>query len=830
MTFSAVGAPPQVNNVASTSPKSWDAPRDSFTLKTTKDTFIESVTKGLNSGQLSPDVNRLAEAILSPGKPGLPKVQVKTFAVDGMQAKDIMFIERVPPVPEGPNIVLFIPDKAGNSFLTFNTVEDMNAGLKKLAGDPQWLEAFSEHFAVEGLPAKKKRVIDTMTEFKKNNINAIVGPYATERVDIFARLDKEASAPPAAVNGLTNLKEERIRTDGSVIYSGQQADGTKVFYEYDAYGNFQGADNKGNSYFIKNGLNSHMPLKPMTPSEFDKRVYEEVEKNVGADDIRGLYEELLTHLEHPFSGIGDALKALGVNKNTADTVERYLDNPFSALLLDLNKNNQIGKVFGVDKATMDSALKGAGDIAQGFVPFYGQARGLGNLLAKAIRNEPLTKQETRDMADMLALKPNSPARKNLFEPQSPNRPALENKPTVPEPTPNETQEPPVSGDAEPAPTPPNAETGPNRLRPSQWPDIRHFSIAEGEQLIEGVTPNAKGIYQVKGPQSTDRWMIRLTDDNGVSRVYEIDGRFKLSNGHVQIIDPNTKTPVMTVHSTGNGTWKPVNGPGGKWPWQTKTPGPEQFDPGTYDYPAEGKPSTSKTKEKIDAALKKDASNYHKTAKTKQPPSLSDIPRDAGPGQVIETVYKKSTGMIIGENHSESAALRFLIDHADDYQRAEVKTLYSEGFEHALQLDLDRFFETGEFSPALRENLKLIDRGHAGHGPYTNRNLLLKMREKGIRIKAIDVPSVEPKTTRIKNMNYYTTKVIERDQALNPGEKWVARVGDEHVFTYDGEPPVRGVSQLTGATGVSVEQAPANTPASVTQSRDKTEIYIEMKRP
>lgn len=569
MTFSAVGAPPQVNNVASTSPKSWDAPSDSFTLKTTKDTFIESVTKGLNSGQLSPDVNRLAEAILSPGKPGLPKVQVKTFAVDGMQAKDIMFIERVPPVPEGPNIVLFIPDKAGNSFLSFNTVEDMNAGLKKLADDPQWLEAFSEHFAVEGLPAKKKRVIDTMTEFKKNTINAIVGPYATERVDIFARLDKEASAPPAAVNGLTNLKEESIGPDGSVTYSGQQADGTKVFYEYDAYGNFQGADNKGNSYFVKNGINSHMPLKPLTTREFEIRVYEEAEKNVGADDIRGLYEELLVHLEHPFSGIGDALKALGVNKDTADTVERYLDNPFSALLLDLNKNNQIGKVFGVDKATMDSALKGAGDIAQGFVPFYGQARGLGSLLAKAIRNEPLTKQETRDMADMLALKPNSPARKNLSEPQSPNRPAIENKPTVPEPTPNETHEPPASSDTESAPTP-NAETGPNRLRPSQWSDIRHFSIAEGEQLIEGVTPNAKGIYQIKGPNGEDRWMIRITDDAGTSQVHEIDGRFKLSNGYAQIIDPLTRKPVITVHATADGGWSPINGPGGiNLPWFLK---------------------------------------------------------------------------------------------------------------------------------------------------------------------------------------------------------------------------------------------------------------------
>ncbi|OKO47992.1 hypothetical protein BMH52_13605 [Pseudomonas sp. BTN1] len=132
-----------------------------------------------------------------------------------------------------------------------------------------------------------------------------------------------------------------------------------------------------------------------------------------------------------------------------------------------------------------------------------------------------------------------------------------------------------------APTPPHypPDTAPpvgagestvNRLRPSQWKDISSHVVPEGEQLISGVTPNAKGIYQIKGPNGEDRWMIRITDDAGNSQVHEIDGRFKLSDGYAQIIDPLTKKPVMTVHATADGAWSPINGPGGiKLPWFLK---------------------------------------------------------------------------------------------------------------------------------------------------------------------------------------------------------------------------------------------------------------------
>lgn len=113
----------------------------------------------------------------------------------------------------------------------------------------------------------------------------------------------------------------------------------------------------------------------------------------------------------------------------------------------------------------------------------------------------------------------------------------------------------------------------NRLQPSQAGNISAHAVVDGEQLLARATPNAKGIYQLKDSTGTDQWLIRYTDKTGIAKVYEIRGDFKLSDNYVQIIDRDTRKPVMTVYSSGNGEWIPANGKGGiKWPWE-RTPSP-----------------------------------------------------------------------------------------------------------------------------------------------------------------------------------------------------------------------------------------------------------------
>lgn len=109
----------------------------------------------------------------------------------------------------------------------------------------------------------------------------------------------------------------------------------------------------------------------------------------------------------------------------------------------------------------------------------------------------------------------------------------------------------------------------NRLRPSEAGQITRHAVPNGEEVIGNGVRNAKGIYQVKDAiTGQDSWFIRYTDATGVPGVYEIKGDFKLSDNYVQIIDHDTRKPVMTVHASEGGEWVAAKGAGGiKWFWE-----------------------------------------------------------------------------------------------------------------------------------------------------------------------------------------------------------------------------------------------------------------------
>lgn len=96
---------------------------------------------------------------------------------------------------------------------------------------------------------------------------------------------------------------------------------------------------------------------------------------------------------------------------------------------------------------------------------------------------------------------------------------------------------------------------PNRLLPSQAGNISIYAVADGESLLAKSTVNAKGIYQFKDELGKDRWFIRYTDQTGIANTYEIKSDFKLSNDYVQIIDPQSGKPVLTVDAVANGQWR-----------------------------------------------------------------------------------------------------------------------------------------------------------------------------------------------------------------------------------------------------------------------------------
>lgn len=95
----------------------------------------------------------------------------------------------------------------------------------------------------------------------------------------------------------------------------------------------------------------------------------------------------------------------------------------------------------------------------------------------------------------------------------------------------------------------------SRLQPSRSGVITAHTVPESS--LAGIRPDHRGIYQ-----AGNRWYIRYTDDSGVNAPYEIRSDFRSSDNRVQIIDPDSRHPLLTVDTAGNGTWRRVTGAGG----------------------------------------------------------------------------------------------------------------------------------------------------------------------------------------------------------------------------------------------------------------------------
>lgn len=334
-------------------------------------TFIETIQSEFRDGTLSAKGKELAEGSLTRSAQGTPGMQVTTFAVDGLQANDIVVIKRVPPSAEGTNFVLYVPEEPGPSLHEFNTREEMTSWVKEQAGDPEQQEKFAAHFPSQN----REDVKTTLTEFVDNDVNAVVGSYGYEKGDIFTRLSKDVTEPPVPVRGLSNTSFKAFDKRGRPTYKGYLRDGTEVIYKYDSYGNLHGASGKNTFYFVQNGLNnSDAPLVPMTRKRWVRRIQAQSMDNVGANNLAGMFHEFTRQLRNPGEGLATALMAFGVPSDVAHSIEEIVKNPVKGTLLQLNHDNRLGKLFGVNKDTMDKWLEKVGGEVQSLIPRYGAVR------------------------------------------------------------------------------------------------------------------------------------------------------------------------------------------------------------------------------------------------------------------------------------------------------------------------------------------------------------------------------------------------------------------------------------------------------------------------
>jgi hypothetical protein len=210
-------------------------------------------------------------------------------------------------------------------------------------------------------------------------------------------------------------------------------------------------------------------------------------------------------------------------------------------------------------------------------------------------------------------------------------------------------------------------------------------------------------------------------------------------------------------------------------------------------------------------LRNDADAFFTTLRLSPRPEIPELPTDAPLKSTLKTLFKRSSGLVIGESHAGVGSKRFLIEQMPRLAKLKVRTLY---MEHLMtdfhQADLKAFSRTGEMSPQLEAYVDTLDKGHRTDptGKYTFMAVLRAARANRVRIRAIDcmasyrldgVGGAE-RTLRQKMMNYYAKGVIDTDQASH-SSNWVALVGNSHANTYRGIP---GVAELEGAIGLRIE--------------------------
>lgn len=222
-------------------------------------------------------------------------------------------------------------------------------------------------------------------------------------------------------------------------------------------------------------------------------------------------------------------------------------------------------------------------------------------------------------------------------------------------------------------------------------------------------------------------------------------------------------------------------------------------------------------------LRDDANAFFNTLELPKRPEMPELPANAPLKSVLKQIFKRSSGLVIGESHAGIGSKQFLIEQMPLLTKLKVNTLY---VEHVLtdfhQMDLDAFSRTGTLSPQLEDYIKTLDKGHRTDptGTYTFMAVFKAARDNHLRIKAIDcmasyrIDGMENagQTLRQKVMNYYAKGVIDGDQVARSGGNWVALVGNSHANTYEGVP---GVAELEGAVGLRIEDVRVADAAGIT---------------
>ena len=176
-------------------------------------------------------------------------------------------------------------------------------------------------------------------------------------------------------------------------------------------------------------------------------------------------------------------------------------------------------------------------------------------------------------------------------------------------------------------------------------------------------------------------------------------------------------------------------------------------------------------------------------------------------EIIERLPEDIPGYVIGETLDRIASTRLVIDNLPLFARKGVKTLYLRRLlNDFVQDDLNLYSRTGVMSEDLESYLNRLGTDPAGQ--YNELELVKTARANGIRVQALDCvahykyPNPTANLSEQAMSNYLAHTIIQADQALNGGGKWLVLTGARNINTFNG---FAGISELHGGIGLRVEE-------------------------
>lgn len=220
------------------------------------------------------------------------------------------------------------------------------------------------------------------------------------------------------------------------------------------------------------------------------------------------------------------------------------------------------------------------------------------------------------------------------------------------------------------------------------------------------------------------------------------------------------------------------------------------------------------------------------------PSRPPLASDAAHPQILESLFKHSDGLVIGEVSESIASKQFLIDNMAQLARQGVKRLYIEHLPNdVFRLKLQKLNTKGS-SRHIEKHLGRVDRtfglGDGASPSYLN--LMKAARRHGIELKALDAATsydmnhafhiIEnakwpPRANGLRN--FYSHKAINADLAEQPRTRWVALAEHSRVRISEQIP---GLADLHTAIGLRIDDV--NTDSAVGLWSDPVDFRLTLK--